>query len=224
MNGIIDPFRCRKRNIACIIWRRSRTRCIKGPFVGVPPIFNPQRCSRPIFINCSSLFFFFIQQLHPTPVTMLCTPLRFFSILPAELSLATVLRSGQSFRWHKFEQIHATRPDPTTGALSSSNAGVKKEDDEGDKLLLGEEFAMGWRDRTIVLRQDGEWDRKRREILYLNLTSCRIFVSTSPWDTLSFTLSKIGITNGLLARLERRYHPLLLDIVLSARNKINSSV
>jgi N-glycosylase/DNA lyase len=69
---------------------------------------------------------------------MLSTPLRFLAVLPRELSLATVLKSGQSFRWHRFEAVHATRPD-------SSSEEVR-----------GEEWAFGWGDRTVCLRQGGE--------------------------------------------------------------------
>lgn len=76
---------------------------------------------------------------------LLATSLRSFALLPAELNLATVLKSGQSFRWHKFENVVATQPD-------EQRAGIKEEE---KPVLLGEEYAMAWKDRTIVLRQDG---------------------------------------------------------------------
>lgn len=67
----------------------------------------------------------------------LSTPLRFLAVVPAELCLSTVLKSGQSFRWHKYDSISATKL-------------------EGEKLISGEEFALGHEDRTIVLRQTGK--------------------------------------------------------------------
>lgn len=78
----------------------------------------------------------------------LSTPLRFLPLLPSELQLATVLKSGQSFRWAKLP-MHATRPDEQ----------VKSEEDSKPttaEVEHGEEWAFGWGDRTVVLRQDGE--------------------------------------------------------------------
>ncbi|KAI5474776.1 N-glycosylase/DNA lyase [Pseudohyphozyma bogoriensis] len=65
------------------------------------------------------------------------TPLRFLPLSLAELTIPTVLKSGQSFRWHQFS-VHATKPDK----------------EEGGEVVGGEEWAMGWNDRTVVLRQD----------------------------------------------------------------------
>lgn len=78
----------------------------------------------------------------------LSTPLRFLPLLPSELQLATVLKSGQSFRWARFDTVHATRPE----VFAASAEDVKP-------LLAaneGEEWAFGWGDRTVVLRQDGK--------------------------------------------------------------------
>ncbi|GAA5911678.1 8-oxoguanine glycosylase OGG1 [Sporobolomyces salmoneus] len=70
-------------------------------------------------------------------MSCLSTPLRFLPVLPREVQLSTVLKSGQSFRWQR-SPIHATRS-PTTAA----------EED-------GEEWSFGWGDRTVVLRQDDQ--------------------------------------------------------------------
>lgn len=76
-----------------------------------------------------------------TCVAMLSTPLRFLSVLPAELSLATVLKSGQAFRWERFDVVTVTRDETTSNGSSTTE---------------GTEWAMGWGDRTVVLRQDGD--------------------------------------------------------------------
>ena len=81
--------------------------------------------------------------LHLTGM-MLSTPLRFLPLLPQELRIATVLRSGQSFRWHQFPAVHATLPD---AYLPSALPPDTKE--------FGAEWAIAWADRTIVLRQTG---------------------------------------------------------------------
>lgn len=85
----------------------------------------------------------------------LSTPLRFLPLLPSELQLATVLKSGQSFRWARFETIHATKPD-----VAAETAGAALEDSKPavgvQEQVQGEEWAFGWGDRTVVLRQDGE--------------------------------------------------------------------
>lgn len=85
----------------------------------------------------------------------LSTPLRFFPLLPSELQLATVLKSGQSFRWARFESVHATKPDfaaETAGALEETKPALGSQEQQ----VQGEEWAFGWGDRTVVLRQDGE--------------------------------------------------------------------
>lgn len=88
----------------------------------------------------------------------LSTPLRYLPLLPSELQLATVLKSGQSFRWARFDKVRATLPDPVASVKpeedSNGATGVKHE--EPGELLQGEEWAFGWGDRTVVLRQDGE--------------------------------------------------------------------
>ena len=60
------------------------------------------------------------------------TPLRFLAIAPNEISLAAVLRSGQSFRWTR------------SPAQITSNA------------LNEVEWSLGQANRTIVLRQDAQ--------------------------------------------------------------------
>lgn len=72
---------------------------------------------------------------------MLSTPLRFLSLLPAELNLAIVLKSGQSFRWQKFP-LNCTRPYEKDGLTVD--------------LTASEEYAFGWRDRTVVVSQHGQ--------------------------------------------------------------------
>lgn len=84
----------------------------------------------------------------------LSTPLRYLPLLPSELQLATVLKSGQSFRWTRLDTVHATRPDLEHGQLSSS-AKSTSEQKPGGPGVQGVEWAFGWGDRTVVLRQDG---------------------------------------------------------------------
>ncbi|GAA6012079.1 hypothetical protein JCM11491_001743 [Sporobolomyces phaffii] len=67
-------------------------------------------------------------------MSCLATPLRFLPVHRHELHLATVLKSGQSFRWHRSSPPVATRP-----ATDSD-----------------EEWSFGWGDRTVVLRQDDD--------------------------------------------------------------------
>mgnify|MGYP001613425487 FL=1 len=93
---------------------------------------------------------------------MLSTPLRFLSVLPVELNLATVLKSGQSFRWLRLDAIHATAPD---SAPDSPTA---------EKPMGGEEWAMGWGDRTVVLRQDRECSYGSRGTLTDLGSSCAV--------------------------------------------------
>jgi N-glycosylase/DNA lyase len=78
-------------------------------------------------------------------MTILSTPLRFLAIVPAELSLAHVLRCGQSFRWQK-GPARVTLPDDASACPSAAT-------DES-------EWHMGWNDRTVVLRQDGTYDTR----------------------------------------------------------------
>ncbi|CEQ39788.1 SPOSA6832_01333, partial [Sporobolomyces salmonicolor] len=75
-------------------------------------------------------------------MSCLATPLRFLPVLPNELQLAAVLKSGQSFRWHRSSPLTATLPDsaPSSQAIPSP--------------LEAEEWAFPWGDRTVVLRQD----------------------------------------------------------------------
>ncbi|GAA5951726.1 hypothetical protein JCM3765_003096 [Sporobolomyces pararoseus] len=73
-------------------------------------------------------------------MSCLSTPLRFLPVLPQELQLATALKSGQSFRWHR-TPLHATR----TTATQEATEGIEEEADE---------WSFGWGDRTVVLRQD----------------------------------------------------------------------
>ncbi|GAA6004615.1 hypothetical protein JCM10207_000956 [Rhodosporidiobolus poonsookiae] len=75
-------------------------------------------------------------------MSCLATPLRFLRLSPRELNLATVCASGQSFRWHR-SALTATKADVT----GSTNAFPAPRDD-------AEEWAYGWNDRTVVLRQD----------------------------------------------------------------------
>ncbi|GAA5822914.1 hypothetical protein JCM11251_004422 [Rhodosporidiobolus azoricus] len=80
----------------------------------------------------------------------LATPLRFLRLTPRELNLGTVLASGQSFRWAK-GAVHATLPDPSTGVPPSPTHPTFPEPGKD-----AEEWAFGWRDRTVVLRQDDQ--------------------------------------------------------------------
>ncbi|KWU46465.1 DNA glycosylase [Rhodotorula sp. JG-1b] len=77
-------------------------------------------------------------------MSCLATPLRLLPVTRSELHLASTLPSGQSFRWHRLSPPHATLPD---GPLSGTDA--PKPVAEG-----AEEWAFGWADRTVVLRQD----------------------------------------------------------------------
>ncbi|GAA5933050.1 8-oxoguanine glycosylase OGG1 [Sporobolomyces koalae] len=70
-------------------------------------------------------------------MSCLSTPLRFLPVLPKELQLATVLKSGQSFRWHRSSPVAATLPPSATPDTAE-----------------GEEWSFGCQDRTVVLRQD----------------------------------------------------------------------
>lgn len=78
----------------------------------------------------------------------LATPLRLLRVAPHELNLATVLKSGQSFRWARFDQLLATRldePGPKRESMLESKLGPE---------LSGVEWACGLDDRTICLRQE----------------------------------------------------------------------
>jgi hypothetical protein len=78
-------------------------------------------------------------------MSCLATPLRLLPISRSELHLASTLPSGQSFRWHRLAPPHATLPDrPPCGPDATKSVA------EG-----AEEWAFGWADRTVVLRQDG---------------------------------------------------------------------
>ncbi|GAA5885253.1 hypothetical protein JCM6882_009541 [Rhodosporidiobolus microsporus] len=75
-------------------------------------------------------------------MSCLATPLRFLKLSPRELNLAAVCASGQSFRWAK-GPLHATLPDGDEAALPQPGKDT-------------EEWAFGWNDRTVVLRQDDQ--------------------------------------------------------------------
>ncbi|GAA5952076.1 hypothetical protein JCM8115_005319 [Rhodotorula mucilaginosa] len=77
-------------------------------------------------------------------MSCLATPLRLLPISRSELHLASTLPSGQSFRWHRLTPPHATLPDRPPGGTDAPNSAA-----EG-----AEEWAFGWADRTVVLRQD----------------------------------------------------------------------
>lgn len=72
---------------------------------------------------------------------MLATHLRFLAISPKELSLKLILTPSQSFRWLQFD-IHATQVDESDHQSSTEEERV--------------EWACGFKDRTIVLRQTSE--------------------------------------------------------------------
>ncbi|BGP37842.1 8-oxoguanine glycosylase ogg1 [Rhodotorula kratochvilovae] len=76
----------------------------------------------------------------------LATPLRFLPLSRAELQLASCLPSGQSFRWHRLAPPIATLPDPLPGSSAPPSALPDS----------AEEWAYGWQDRTVVLRQDDD--------------------------------------------------------------------
>ncbi|GAA5989350.1 hypothetical protein JCM10908_001273 [Rhodotorula pacifica] len=79
-------------------------------------------------------------------MSCLATPLRLLPITRNELHLASTLPSGQSFRWHRLPPPHATLPDQPLKGL-----------DQGEGVAEGaEEWAFGWQDRTVVLRQDDQ--------------------------------------------------------------------
>lgn len=79
---------------------------------------------------------------------MLLTPLRFLPLEPAQLSLASVLRCGQTFLWRR-SPARATLPDKKEeGACDGPSSSMA-----GPELF---EWSYGHKDRSIVLRQDGE--------------------------------------------------------------------
>lgn len=75
---------------------------------------------------------------------MLYSPLRFLPLEPAQLSLAAVLKCGQTFLWRK-ARARATLPEVK----------LEEKDNQHGKHELYE-WAYGHKDRTIVLRQDCE--------------------------------------------------------------------
>ncbi|GAA5828299.1 hypothetical protein JCM5353_003291 [Sporobolomyces roseus] len=77
-------------------------------------------------------------------MSCLSTPLRFLPVLPTELQLSTVLKSGQSFRWNRSTTLYATLPDHSSDSTSPSIAPQSE----------SEEWSFGWQERTVVLRQD----------------------------------------------------------------------
>ncbi|KDE04316.1 hypothetical protein MVLG_05270 [Microbotryum lychnidis-dioicae p1A1 Lamole] len=89
---------------------------------------------------------------------MLSTPLRFLHIPLTELCLATVLKSGQSFRWQRFDAIQATRPDAAVASTSISSLSGNEQtlSDEVSRKQGPVEWAFGWGDRTVCLRQDDQ--------------------------------------------------------------------
>ncbi|GAA5984687.1 hypothetical protein JCM11641_004562 [Rhodosporidiobolus odoratus] len=80
-------------------------------------------------------------------MSCLATPLRFLRLSPAELNLATAVKSGQSFRWILQSPVVATQPDHRLAA-SASTVPVAAEGVE--------EWAFPWQDRTVVMRQDDQ--------------------------------------------------------------------
>ncbi|BGP13792.1 hypothetical protein JCM10213_006376 [Rhodosporidiobolus nylandii] len=75
-------------------------------------------------------------------MSCLATPLRFLALSHRELNLAVSVKSGQSFRWHRTAPPVCTLVDPPAAPPTVP-------DD-------AEEWALGWRDRTVVLRQAPE--------------------------------------------------------------------
>lgn len=71
----------------------------------------------------------------------LLSPLRFLPLEPAQLSLAAVLKCGQTFLWKRL-RARATLPEDGDG--------------KGMHTEGLHEWAYGHVDRTIVLRQDGQ--------------------------------------------------------------------
>lgn len=82
---------------------------------------------------------------HFNAMSCLSTPLRFLPVLPTELQLSTVLKSGQSFRWNRSTTLYATLPDHSSDSTSPYIAPQSE----------SEEWSFGWQERTVVLRQDG---------------------------------------------------------------------
>ncbi|SCV69514.1 BQ2448_2534 [Microbotryum intermedium] len=93
---------------------------------------------------------------------MLSTPLRFLHIPLTELCLATVLKSGQSFRWQRFDAILVTGPDSAStfpSPFHSSSSLHAIEPTLGEEVTTNQghvEWAFGWSDRTVCLRQDDQ--------------------------------------------------------------------
>lgn len=81
---------------------------------------------------------------------MLLSPLRFLPLEPAQLSLAAVLKCGQTFLWRKGRARATLPPDHSQVKQEDGNTGHSKHD------LF--EWSYGHKDRTIVLRQDCESD------------------------------------------------------------------
>jgi hypothetical protein len=118
-------------------------------------------------------------------MSCLATPLRFLPVLPQELQLATVLKSGQSFRWHRTSPSHATR---------STSKDHRVEDGE-------EEWSFGWGDRTVVLRQDG----KNVFSFVLHRLSTQTLDLYRPRGALPIAVSFQAETHCVLGRREGRY-------------------
>lgn len=84
----------------------------------------------------------------------LASPVRHFPISRSELSLPAVLKCGQAFRWTERKlQLEAVAVEAKVEVKAE---GVTEEEKEVVLESEVSEWSMGWEDRTIVLRQDGE--------------------------------------------------------------------
>lgn len=88
----------------------------------------------------------------------LLSPLRFLPLDPFQLSLSTVLVCGQTFRWRRGRATAATLP---KGTSLKQREGLH-------------EWSYGHRDRTIVLRQDGQSCSCSAASLHIQLTALRV--------------------------------------------------
>lgn len=84
------------------------------------------------------------------PDGQLTTPLRFFAVSRAELSLPTVLKCGQTFRWRRTTATLLPSGHPSQGHLP------KPSPPDAHELVELVEWSLAWSDRTVVLRQDDQ--------------------------------------------------------------------
>jgi hypothetical protein len=86
----------------------------------------------------------------------LITPVRFFPISKAELSLPAVLKCGQTFRWNRSQLILKLPSSDQPNHNSHEDQKPGTDDLDPSSSVALQEWSMAWIDRTVVLRQDGE--------------------------------------------------------------------